>query len=57
MQEKYILASVAVGSIGAMETAAILTGVDGQYLSFCVGAIGAILGAVMGLSINIKQNK
>jgi len=57
MQDKYILGSVAIAGIAAMETAAIVTHVDGAYLSICVGAISAIVGAIIGVTINLNKIK
>lgn len=55
MQDRYILGTVGVVCITVMETAAILTGTDGAYLSLCIGGIGAIIGAVAGVSVNLKK--
>lgn len=55
MQDKYIIGTVGIAAIAAMETAAILMGIDGAYLTMCVGAIAGIIGTIAGLTINLKQ--
>ena len=55
MQDKYILGTAGIIIIGMMETAAIITGTDGAYLSMCVGAIAGIIGAIAGVTINLKN--
>ncbi len=57
MQDKYILATTGILCIAIMETAAILTGVNGSLMSICVGAIAAIIGGVVGFSINLTKSK
>lgn len=54
MQDKYALATAGIVVIGIMETAAIVTGVDGAYLTLCVGAIASIIGGVIGYSLPRK---
>ena len=54
MEGKYVIGSVGIAGIAAMETAAIVTGVDGAYLSLCVAAVSGIVGAVLGVTIGTK---
>lgn len=51
MDGKYFVAGSGIFVIGLMETAAIVSGVDGAYLAGCVGAIGTIVGVAFGLKI------
>ena len=55
MEAKHIIAIVAIISLAVMETAALMTGIDGQYLTAVVGVIAAIFGAVTGLIIKTKD--
>jgi len=55
MEAKHLIAIVAIVTLGVIETAALITGVDGQYLTAVVGVIAAIFGAVTGLIIKTKD--
>lgn len=55
MEAKHLIAMVAIIAIAVIETAALMTGTDGQYLSACVGVIAGIFGAVTGLIIKTKE--
>lgn len=55
MQDKYWLAITGILIIGCIEVVAMIKGLNGTYLSLTVGAIGSIIGAVVGITINIKK--
>jgi len=55
MEGKYFLGAVGVIAVTCMEITALVNGIDGTYLSGCVGAICGIIGAVAGISIKLVK--
>jgi len=58
MEGKYLLGSVGIVAIAAIEAVALFNQIDGAYLSAAIGAIAAIVGGVVGFKIgaNTAQN-
>lgn len=48
MDGKYILGTVGIVCLTAIEVSALLTHTDGQYLSVIVGGISAIMSGIIG---------
>jgi len=57
MDGKYFLGGIGVIAIAAIEITALYNGIDGAYLSACVGAIGALIGGVVGVTITTKKKE
>jgi len=57
MDGKYLIGSVGIGAVTILETTAIIMGVDGAYLSACVGAICGIVGAIAGVTLQLKNTE
>ena len=47
-QNSITVAMFGVGCLTALEITALMVGVDGQFFSLVVGAIGTIIGGVIG---------
>lgn len=53
MDGKYFVAGVGLMTLGAIESIALYKGIDGAYLSACIGAISAIVGVAFGLKVGM----
>lgn len=58
MDGKYFITAIGITGVTIIETAALITGVDGAYLAGCVGAISALVGGCIGVTIgSINKNQ
>jgi len=57
LDDKMIIALAGIIGVSAIETAALICGVDGQYLSVVVGAITTIVGFVFGVKVGEEKVK
>jgi len=57
MEGKYLLGSIGVITLGAIECFAIQNGIDGVLMSGVVGTIAAIIGGIAGVTIKSKNKE
>ena len=55
MNDRMIFSLVAITVVGAIQIAAFAVGMNGQVFNFTTLIIGAIVGSVLGISINLKR--
>ena len=53
---KWTLATVGVVCVTIIEIIALLKGINGVYLSACIGAILALIGGVAGFNMGMRHN-
>jgi hypothetical protein len=54
MNDKMIFSLICIGIIGLIQVVAFLTGHNGAVFNFTAIIIGAIVGSVLGFTINLK---
>jgi uncharacterized membrane protein YeaQ/YmgE (transglycosylase-associated protein family) len=56
-QDQTICAITGIIAVTILEAVALITHTDGQYMSLVVGAIGAIIGAVVGVQYTQSKDR